>query len=117
MQESLEHTRSETAIFLEFMKIKAIFLREKNNVDELCQVLGLIAFDIQITHILTPQSIVQVNAVIKVRSMPHKWTENTRFVNGEIPAERMDDETEREIDELFEINYVFRNSFKIRRGE
>ena len=117
LQESLEHTRSETAIFLEFMKIKAIFLREKNNVDELCQVLGLIAFDIQITHILTPQSIVQVNAVIKVRSMPHKWTENTRFVNGEIPAERMDDETEREIDELFEINYVFRNSFKIRRGE
>jgi len=47
--------------------------------------------------------------------MHHKWTENTRFVNGQIPAERMDDETEREIDELFEANYVFRNSFKIHR--
>lgn len=115
LQELLEHTRSETAIFLEFTKIKAIFLREKNNVDELCQVLGLIAFDIKITHILTPQNIVQVNAVMKVRSMRHKSTGNTRFVNREIPSERIDDETER--DELYKTNYVFRNSFKIDRSE
>jgi hypothetical protein len=49
--------------------------------------------------------------------MHHKWTEDTIFVNGQIPSERIDDETEREIDELFEKNYVIRNRFSIRRSE
>ena len=86
-QELFEHTRSETAIFLAFTKIKAIFLREKINVDELCQVLGLIAFDMKITHFHTPQIIVQINAVMKIRSMRHKSTGHTRFVDREIPSE------------------------------